>query len=119
MNPLLFSVLVALQPNSMPEPSYKAERIALYVTAAADIITTRVALHKGSYEGNALLAKLVGRKPSTLKLVAVKAGSIALTEWARRFYVKRGQSDTARFLYWWSVLLWGYASGWNLQWAWK
>lgn len=116
MNVLLFVSLVAFTP---PQPSFKAERIALYVTAAADIITTRVAIRNGSYEGNPALAKLVGKTPSTLKLIAVKAASIALTEWAARLNVKLGNTDTARYLYWISVVMWGYASGFNLRFAFK
>lgn len=118
MNPLLFAVFIALQPNSMPEPSYKAERIALYVTAAADVLTTRLAIINGAHEGNPAMGKILGRTPSTLKLVAAKAVSIAITEWAARYHRTRGNHRAATFLYWFSAFAWGYASGFNLRFAW-
>jgi hypothetical protein len=49
VNVLMFASLVMF---AAPQPSYTVERIALYVSAAADIITTRIAIRKGSHEGN-------------------------------------------------------------------
>lgn len=102
-----------------PQPSYKAERIALYVSAAADILTTRIAIQKGSYEGNPIAAKIVGRKPSTLKLIGLKAVALAVTEWSARNHKKRGEHEYARLLYWITAASAMWVSGWNLQWAWK
>lgn len=115
---LAFLAVVSMT-QALPVPSYKAERIALYAAAAADILTTRNAIINGGTEGNPLLAPIIGKTPSTLKLVAAKAVSIAITELAARYHRKRGNHGMAKFLYWMSVVSWSYASGFNLRFAFK
>lgn len=91
----------------------------MYLAAAADIALTRDAIRKGAKEGNPLLTPLVGKTPSTLKLIGVKAVSIAVTELAARYHKKRGEHKMAKFLYWISTISWAYAAGWNIQWQFK
>lgn len=99
--------------------SMRGERIALYVTAATDILTTRHAIMQGAVEGNPLAVKIVGRTPSTLKLVGLKAASIGLTEWVAARERRKGNYKRAKALYVLSAMSWGYASGFNLRWAFK
>jgi hypothetical protein len=114
----LFAAFVWIGPGG-PSPSYRVERIALYVTAAADVLTTRMAIRNGAYEGNPLLTRIVGKTPSTLKLVAVKAAGIGLVELSAHVLKKRGEHGQARAAYWIMAITNGLVSGFNLQWAWK
>lgn len=115
---LIASALLASQ-LVIPPPSYKAERIALYITAITDIATTRVAIINGGKEGNRLLAPFIGKTPSTLKLISAKAVSILLTELAVKHYRGKKNYKLAKFLLEWSAYLWGLASGSNLRFAFK
>lgn len=99
--------------------SMRGERIALYLTAAADVLTTRHAITRGAREGNPLTARVLGRTPSTLKLAALKAASVGLTEWMAARERRKGHFKRAKALYVLSALSWGYASGFNLRWAFK
>lgn len=98
--------------------SYKVERILLITSATLDIVTTRNAIINGAYEGNPLLNKLVGKKPSTIKLVGVKLFSIGLTEVSANYLKNKGKHNEARFLYWISIISWTYVSGLNLRFSW-
>lgn len=124
MNSLLFAAVLTLWQApplalvSVQERSFTAERVALYATAAADVLTTRLAIRNGAYEGNALLTPIIGKTPSTLKLIGVKAvavGAIELSAWVLR---KHGHVGQARSSYWVPVVRWGVASGANLRFVW-
>jgi hypothetical protein len=97
--------------------SMKRERTALYVTAATDILTTRHAITRGAVEGNPLVVKMMGHTPSTLKLVALKAGVIGVIEWLAAHERKRGNYKLAKALYVIAAVPWGTASGLNLRFA--
>jgi hypothetical protein len=98
---------------------YRGERVALVLTAAADVITTRIAIRNGAQEGNPLLTPIVGKTPSTLKLVAVKAAAIGIIEWSASYWRKRGHPKIASAIYQISALSWGYAAGFNLRFVFK
>lgn len=125
MTPLLLASALfastALPPVEDPRPitSMTWERVAIGTAAIADILTTRYAISKGAMEGNPLLTKLIGKQPSILKLVGVKAAAIALTELAAAHERKKGNYKRAKFLYVISAISWGYASGFNLRFAFK
>lgn len=120
MNPLLFvaalSLLppVATDPGLRPERGFTSERVAMYSTAALDVVSTELALSRGGKEGNPVL----GERPNLSALVAVKAGSIAVTELAAHYLRKQGHLGRARFLYWVSAVLWGTAGVLNLRYVW-
>jgi hypothetical protein len=104
----------------LPPPSYKAERIAMIVTAATDIITTRMAIINGrGKEGNPLLTPIVGETPSTMKLIGLKAAAIGLIEWGAAYHKRHGRHKLAKFLYHLASFSWGYASGFNLRFVFK
>jgi hypothetical protein len=105
-----FAGMITIHP-----PSYTAERIALVLTATADVITTRAAIRNGAIEGNPLLTPLVGKTPSTLKLIAVKAASMALIEAIARWHARNGRYALAKFTYHLAAWSWGYAAGFNLR----
>jgi hypothetical protein len=120
MNSVIFAAFLLIAPVQAPvkEESYKAERIAVAVTAVTDILTTQVAIKNGANEGNKLLIPFVGRKPTTLKLVGVKLAAISVLELSAAFQKKRGQHGRAKAMYWMTAVLWGLASGFNLQFVW-
>lgn len=115
MNPLLFVAALTLLPAEAtePAPSHKAERIVLWATAAADVLTTRMAIIDGAREGNPILNRIIGKRPSTLKLVGAKLAAIAVVEWEVSRLRKQGKHKQAKALYLLSSLMWGYASGFN------
>jgi len=123
MNVLLFAAVLTLPLPApvgarTPERSFTAERIALYTVAAADVLTTRVAIRNGAFEGNPIARRLVGSTPSTLKLVGLKSAAIGVIElcaWALR---KMGHTGQARSAYWVPAVWWGAASGANLRFVW-
>lgn len=117
MNVLLFVVTLTL-PTPVPERGFAAERIALYAVTAADIITTRVAIRNGAYESNALLTPIIGKTPSTLKLIGVKAAAIGVIELSAWVLRKHDHTGQARSAYWVPVVWWGAASGANLRFIW-
>ena len=104
---------------SLPQPRLKGERIALYLAAASDVLTTRMAFRHGAHEGNPLLTPIIGKTPSTLKLVAVKVASIGVIEYAASYWRRRGRHKVARAIYHLSALSWGYAAGFNLRFVFK
>jgi hypothetical protein len=116
MNSVIFAAFLLIAPVQAPvkEESYKAERIAVAVTAVTDILTTQVAIKNGANEGNKLLIP----KPTTLKLVGVKLAAISVLELSAAFQKKRGQHGRAKAMYWMTAVLWGLASGFNLQFVW-
>jgi hypothetical protein len=101
-----------------PKDTFRIERAALYTSAAADIITTRIAIRNGAFEGNPLLTPIIGKQPSTAKLLGVKAVSIAITELTAGYLRKKGEQGRAKAAYWISTVLWTFAAGMNLQFAW-
>lgn len=117
MNPLVFSFALLLPVADAPPPSYRAERIALVSAAIADTVTTRMAIQNGGREGNGLLARVIGPRPSTLALVGVKLAAIGLIEASTAHLRRKGKHGLARFNYWIATLAWAWASGWNLQWS--
>lgn len=126
MNPLLFVAALGFASAALPPEmdtrsvtSMKAERTALYLAAAADIATTRYAFTQGATEANPFVVRTLGKTPSTLKLVALKAASIGVTEWMAARERKKGNYKRAKALYVISAMSWSYASGFNLRWAFK
>lgn len=116
---LFASMALPPETDARAVTSMRGERIALYVTAAADVLTTRHAITQGATEGNPLLSPLVGRTPSTVQLVAVKAGAIALIEWLAARARQRGNYKLAKALYQLAAIPWGLVSGFNLRFAFK
>lgn len=100
------------------ERSFTAERIGLYATAATDILTTRLAIRNGAFEGNPIARKIVGTTPSTAKLIGLKAASVGIIELFALALRKQGHTGHARVPYWVATVLWGAASGLNLRFAW-
>jgi hypothetical protein len=115
---LILSAMLAGSAD-IPPPSMKTERILVYVTAITDIATTRQAIINGANEGNPLLTPFVGKTPSTLKLIGVKAVSILVTELAVKHFKGKKNYKMARFLLQWSAYLWAMASGSNLKFMFK
>lgn len=116
---LLASTALPPETDAVTVTSMKAERVAMVVTAATDILTTRHAIQNGATEANPLLRPLIGRTPSTTKLVAVKLAAMALVESLAIRERKRGNYKAAKALYMLTAFSWGYASGFNLRWAFK
>lgn len=126
MNALLFVAALGFGSAALPSDtdahkvtSMRGHRIALYIAAAADIITTRNAITHGAREGNPLFTPFVGETPSTLKLVAAKALSIALTEWLAKRDRRAGNYKRAKSRFELSAISWSYASGFNLRFAFR
>jgi len=120
MNPLLFTAaLLGQSLVEAPTPSYNGERVAMYVAAAADVITTRAVIINGGKETNPLLTPIIGTTPSTLKLVAAKAVSVGLTELAANYHKRHGRHKVARMLYRLATVSWLWVSGFNLRFVWK
>lgn len=116
---LLASTALPPDLDAQTVTSVKAERIALYVTAATDILTTRHAITRGAVEGNPLAAKMVGRTPSTLKLVALKTAAMGVIEWLAARERRKGNYARAKVLYQLAAIPWGIASLSNLRFAFK
>lgn len=104
---------------SLPAPSFTADRVAFYAAAAADVITTELALHRGHREGNPLLTPIIGEHPRLLTVVAIKAGAIGLVEAVAAWHRRHGRYGWARAMYRLGTVLWVAAAAANLRFAFR
>lgn len=100
---------------TIPPPSFKTERTLLYTAATLDIISTRLAINNGGYEANPLL----GRNPSNKKLVVGKLLAVAVIELTNHYLKKKHAYGRVKFNYWIGIIMWGVASYFNFQGAFK
>jgi hypothetical protein len=104
---------------TLPAPSLKIERTLLYTSAVTDIVTTRLAIKNGATEGNPILNKIVGKEPSTLKLIGVKLAAIGIIELLAKHHMNKKQYSKAKYFYFIATYMWFLASGLNLSWQFK
>jgi hypothetical protein len=117
MNVLIFAAALAI-PLSSPVPAIEPNtprltgaRVAMYTAAALDIVSTKYVLANGGRETNALL----GRQPSTGKLLAFKAVMLAVNDATGQYLLRKGKVGQAKFVYWFAAGVGFLASAWNFQ----